>query len=186
MELSVQIYLFLILAVAAGRVVELRRSRSNQRGLAAAGSAKSAEPGYVWMVALHSAMLVCAPLEVLWGQRPWLPALGIPSMLLFGAANLTRWWVIHTLGPRWNVQVMSASLGVVSDGPYKWVRHPNYTAVFGEMLALPLIHTAWVTAVVGTLCHVLVLRRRVVLEESVLMQHPGWRAAFADRPRFLP
>ena len=48
--------------------------------------------------------------------------------------------LIRTLGDRWNVRVMSVSqLGVVAAGPYRWVRHPNYTAVFVEMLALPLI-----------------------------------------------
>jgi methyltransferase len=66
------------------------------------------------------------------------------------------------------------------------VRHPNYTAVFVEMLALPLIHSAYLTAGIGAVLHIFVLRNRVRLEESVLMQDPHWRAAFAHRPRFLP
>jgi methyltransferase len=109
-------------------------------------------------------------------------------IVVFLAANAMRWWVIHTLGSRWNVEVMSSSrLGVVTAaGPYRWIRHPNYTAVFVEMLALPLIHTAWITAIVGTLLHFLVLRHRVTLEESVMRQDPNWQAAFASRPRFVP
>jgi len=188
MDRSVQLYLALLLLVAAGRLLELRYSERNQALLAQQGGAKAPEPGYRWMVALHTAILIGAALEVVFLRRllvPWLAATGIG---LFLAANATRWWVIRTLGPRWNVQVMSASrLGVVTAaGPYKWVRHPNYTAVFVEMLALPLIHSAYLVAGVGAALHILVLRNRVRLEESVLMQDPSWKAAFAERPRFLP
>jgi len=186
MELTAQLYLLLLALVALGRLIELRHSRRNQAQLFSAGAQKSPEPGYVWMVALHTGMLIGAALEVVLLDRPWIPLLGIPALLLFGGANLARWWVIRTLGPRWNVQVVSASLGIVAAGPYKWVRHPNYTAVFLEMLALPLIHSAWITGMLGTVAHMLVLRNRVTLEESVMMRNPAWRTAFEHRPRFLP
>jgi methyltransferase len=186
MELSVQLYVALLALVAAGRLIELRHSRRNQQQLLAAGGQKSAEPGYVWMVALHTCMLAGCALEVVLLHRSWIPAVGILSLILFLAANATRWWVIRTLGPRWNVQVVSASLGVVAEGPYKWVRHPNYSAVFVEMLALPLIHSAWIVATAGALAHVWVLRNRVKLEESVMQRNPAWRAAFENRPRFVP
>ncbi|MEO5922532.1 MAG: isoprenylcysteine carboxylmethyltransferase family protein [Bryobacteraceae bacterium] len=186
MELSVQLYLALLALVAVGRVLELRRSRKNQMRLLAAGGAKSPEPGYLWMVALHVSILVGAALETVWLHRPWIPSLGIVAVTLFLSANAARWWVIRTLGPRWNVQVVSPSLGVIANGPYRYVRHPNYTAVFVEMLALPLIHSAWIVAAIGTFAHIFVLRHRVALEESVLQRNPAWQAAFAQRPRFLP
>ena len=187
-QMDVTLYVSLLGLVAIGRLLELTHSRRNQRRLAAAGSAKSPEPGYKWMVALHCAILAGCAIEVTWLQRPWIPWLGLPALLIFLTANAARWWVIRTLGTRWNVEVMSASrLGVVTnEGPYRWVRHPNYTAVFAEMLALPLIHTAWITAIAGAICHILVLQRRVQLEESVMMQDPLWRRTFATRPRFLP
>lgn len=187
MELSVRLYLGLLAAVAIGRLLELRHSRGNQQRLRQHGSSQSPEPGYKWMVALHSGVLASSAIEVVFAQRPWIPALGIPALTLFIAANAARWWVIRTLGPRWNVQVMSASqLGIVTEGPYRWVRHPNYSAVFIEMLALPLIHTAWITAIVGTALHGMVLRNRVALEEAVMAQDPEWSRAFAAKPRFLP
>ena len=188
MELNVSLYLGLLLLVAAGRLLELRRSRRNQAVLVKSGGAKSPEPAYRWMVALHAGILIGAVLEVVLLSRPLIPWLAVASLALFFAANATRWWVIRTLGSRWNVQVMSASrLGVVTAaGPYKWVRHPNYTAVFVEMLAIPLIHSAYLVAIIGAALHILVLRNRIRLEESVLMQDPTWRSAFADRPRFLP
>ena len=98
-----------------------------------------------------------------------------------------RWWVIRTLGEHWNVQVVdSTRLGVVSSGPFRFVRHPNYAAVFAEMIALPLIHTAWITAVAGALAHAVVLRQRLSTEERVLAANPDYRAAMAGKPRFLP
>jgi methyltransferase len=119
--------------------------------------------------------------------RPWIAWLGWPMLTLFLAANAARWWVIRTLGARWNVEVMSSlSLGIAAKGPYRWIRHPNYSAVFVEMLALPLIHTAWITAIVGAVVHVFVLRHRVKLEESFLRRDPSWKATFQNLPRFVP
>ncbi|MEP6961044.1 MAG: isoprenylcysteine carboxylmethyltransferase family protein [Acidobacteriota bacterium] len=188
MELSVRLYLGLLALVALGRLIELRHSRRNQQVLFEAGAIRSPEPAYAWMVALHTAILLGSAIEVILFQRPFIPWLGVLSLAAFLAANAARWWVIQTLGTRWNVQVLSASsLGVItSAGPYRWVRHPNYTAVFVEMLALPLIHSAFFVAVSGALFHILILHRRVTLEESVLRLDPAWRRAFQDRPRFVP
>ena len=71
-------------------------------------------------------------------------------------------------------------------GPYRWVRHPNYTAVFVELLALPLIHMAWITAALGTVAHVFVLRARVASEDRVLLANPDYVARMGHKPRFLP
>jgi len=82
--------------------------------------------------------------------------------------------------------VPSMPLGVVTSGPYRFVRHPNYVAVFLELAALPLVHGAWLTALGGTLLHVAILRRRIGLEESVLMADEAYRRAFDHKPRFIP
>jgi methyltransferase len=106
---------------------------------------------------------------------------------LFAGAETLRWWVIRTLGRHWNVQVMnSVRLGIVCSGPFRIVRHPNYLAVFVEMTALPLIHSAWITATVGAAAHLWVLSGRVKLEESVLFADPMYRTAMASTPRFIP
>ncbi len=71
-------------------------------------------------------------------------------------------------------------------GPFRYVRHPNYAAVFAEMLALPLIHTAWITAAAGAIAHIGVLAQRLSTEERVLFANPDYRAAMTGKPRFLP
>jgi methyltransferase len=187
MPLSVRLYLALVVAVGIGRLVEMRISRARQRALAARGATRAPDPGFPLMVLLHGGILVGCALEVGLGERPFRAAVGIPALALFALANALRWWVIATLGPHWNVQVVrSQALGVVTGGPYRFVRHPNYLAVFVELLALPLVHGAYVTAAVGAILHVLVLRRRIALEESVLLADEGYRREMGGKPRFLP
>jgi methyltransferase len=187
MELSVILYLVLLLGVAALRLVELRISRLHQQQMAARGARRIADPKFRWMVLVHSGVLVGAACEVVFLKRPLIPWLAAVMFLLFLAANAVRWWVIRTMGQHWNVQVVdSTQLGVVTSGPFRYVRHPNYAAVFMEMLALPLVHTAWITALAGTLAHVLVLAQRLSAEERVLWANSDYRAAMTGKPRFLP
>jgi methyltransferase len=184
---SVRAYLLLLVAVGVGRLLEMRLSRRHQRALAARGARRAAERGFGLMVALHTGVLVACALEVVLLRRAFVPAVGVPALILFGLANALRWWVIAALGPHWNVQVVgSTALGVVTRGPYRWVRHPNYVAVFVELVALPLIHGAWVTALAAAVLHVPVLRRRVALEESVLLADAAYRQAMGGKPRFIP
>jgi len=187
MDLSTIAFLGLLVAVALLRIVELQISRRHQQEMIARGAAKVDEPRFRWMVALHTAVLLSAALEVVLLRRPFIPILAAVMFAIFLAANVVRWWVIRTLGNHWNVQVMDSSrLGVISSGPFRYVRHPNYAAVFAEMLALPLIHTAWITAIVGALAHVAVLSQRLSTEERVLLANPEYRATMAGKPRFLP
>lgn len=187
MGLSVIAFLILLVLVAALRLVELRISRRHQQQLVARGAAKVDEPRFRWMVLLHTAVLIGAALEVVFFKRPFIPGLAAVMFVIFLAANAVRWWVIRTLGDHWNVQVMdSTRLGVITTGPFRFVRHPNYAAVFAEMLALPLIHTAWITAIAGTVAHATVLAQRLSTEERVLFANPDYRAAMAGKPRFLP
>jgi methyltransferase len=187
MDVTPAIYVGLLAAVGLGRLCEMRLSRRHQRWLRALGVTPEREPGFVFVVALHTGVLVAAAAEVILLRRPLLAPLAVPALILFVLSNVLRWWVIATMGQHWNVQVMgSMSLGVVSRGPFRWIRHPNYVAVFVELLALPLIHTAWLTAAAGTCLHVLVLRRRIALEESVLLSDPEYRAVMGPKPRVFP
>ena len=187
MDITVIAFLILLVVVAALRIVELQISRRHQNSMMAHGATKVHEPRFRWMVALHTAVLIGAALEVIFLHRPFIPWLAAAMFVLFLAANAVRWWVIRTLGEHWNVQVMdSTRLGVIVSGPFRFVRHPNYAAVFTEMLALPLIHTAWITALAGSLAHIVVLSQRLATEERVLVADPSYRSAMSGKPRFLP
>jgi methyltransferase len=184
---SLALFWLLLVAVGAMRLIELRISRAHQRDLAARGATRIREPRFGLMVGLHTAILIGAGLEATIARRPLLPALAAICLLLVVAAIALRLWVIRSLGQHWNVQIVdSVGLGVVTAGPFRFVRHPNYVAVFVELLALPLVHTAWITALAGALAHLLVLRARIAAEEDVLMAHPAYRAAMGGKPRFVP
>jgi methyltransferase len=187
MELTRAAFLALLGVVAILRLAELGISRRHQRLLLSAGAKRVSDPSFRWMVLLHAGVLVGAGAEVWFLRRPFVPVLAAVMGALFLAANVLRWWVIHTLGGHWNVEVIdSGKRGVVDRGPYRHIRHPNYDAVFVEMLALPLIHTAWLTAVIGTPAHWLVLRSRVRAEDQVLMANAEYREKMGRKPRFIP
>ncbi len=187
MDLSVIAFIALLLVVAALRIYELRVSRNHQRAMLPRGAAMVAEPLYPWLVAVHTLVLIGAAVEVVALKRPFIPALAATMFVIFVAANFVRLWVIRTLGNHWNVQVMdSTSLGVITTGPFRFVRHPNYTAVSVEMITLPLIHTAWITAIIGVIGYLAVISRRIPLEERALLANPEYRAAMSGKPRFLP
>ena len=184
---TVQAYLAVVAAVALLRLAELVISFRHRRALIASGATPIKEPHFKWMAALHTAILAGAALEVVTLHRPFVPALAAPALLLLVAATWTRWWVIQTLGRHWNVGVVdSTGQGVVDEGPYRWVRHPNYVAVFVELLALPLVHSAWITAVLGSIAHLFVLRTRIAAEDRVLLANPDYAARMGTKPRFFP
>jgi methyltransferase len=187
MELSVTAFLSLLACVAIERIIELRISRRHQQELAGRGARKRRDPNYRWMVLLHGGVLAGAAAEVLAAHRLFIPWLATIAGSLFVLATVLRWWVIRVLGVHWNVEVMdSAALGAVTSGPFRWVRHPNYLGVFIELIALPLIHTAWITALVAGVANVFVLRHRLRIEEPALEAAPGYRATMSGKPRFLP
>lgn len=187
MDISAAAFLVLLLAVAMLRIFELRVSHRHQQQMIARGATKVKEPRFRWIVLLHTTVLVGAALEVVLLHRPFIPAFAAVMLSLFLAGNAVRLWVVRTMGQHWNVQVMnSTNLGVVTSGPFRFVRHPNYAAVFVEMFSLPLIHTAWITALLGCVGFAVTISQRLAVEEGVLLTDPQYRAAMAGKPRFLP
>jgi methyltransferase len=123
------------------------------------------------MVALHTALLAGCLAEVWLLDRPFLPALGWTMLALVLASQALRWWCVATLGRRWNTLVIVVpGMPLVDRGPYRWLRHPNYLAVVVEGFALPLVHTAWVTALAFTLLNFAVLAVRIRVEDAALAE----------------
>lgn len=188
MPASQDLFLALVGAVAVERLVELALSRRHARRAAARGGVEGeSRRFYAAMVGTHTAFLVAAPLEVVVAARPFVPALGWPMLALVVAAMALRYWAIAALGERWNTRVVVVPGDpVVVSGPYRFVRHPNYLAVAVEMLALPLVHTAWVTALVFSSANAALLARRIAHEEAALARHCDYDARLGARRRFLP
>jgi methyltransferase len=82
-----------------------------------------------------------------------------------------RWWCISTLGRQWNTRVVVIpGAARVTGGPYRFFSHPNYVAVVAEGIALPLVHTAWITALVFTVLNAALLKVRLDTENAALAE----------------
>ncbi|KMO82155.1 hypothetical protein BST22_17100 [Mycolicibacterium chubuense] len=164
-------YTLLIAAVAAERIAELIVSQRNLRWSRERGGVEFGAGHYPVMVVLHTGLLVACLVEA--AHREFLPALGWPMLAVVLAAQALRWWCIATLGRQWNTRVVVVpGGGRVTGGPYRYLRHPNYVAVVVEGIALPLVHTAWITALVFTALNAALLRTRITVENRALERLP--------------
>ena len=171
---SVVLYTLLIGVTSLERLVELVLSKRNAAWSFARGGVEHGKGHYPAMVLLHTAFLIACPLEVWLLDRPFLPWLGWPLIGLAVAAQGLRWWCITTLGPRWNSRVIIVrDLPRVTGGPYRFISHPNYVAVVAEGLILPLIHTAWITALIFTVLNAWLLSVRIRCENAALAELRG-------------
>ena len=160
-------YVLLVAAVALERVAELAVSKRNIAWALAQGGVERGFGHYTFMVVLHSALLIACVVEAAF--REFVPALGWPMLGLVVLAQALRWWCIASLGPRWNTRVVVVpGRPLVRRGPYRWLRHPNYLAVVVEGAALPLVHSAWITAIAFTVLNAALLAVRIRSENGAL------------------
>ncbi len=159
----------LIAAVVVERLAELVIARRNAGWALRRGGRELGQGHYPVMVVLHTALLLGCLLEVWLGDPPFVPALGWPMLALALGSQALRWWCIAVLGRRWNTRVIVIpGRPLVARGPYRWLRHPNYVAVVLEGFALPLVHSAWLTALLFTAANAALLRIRIRTENRAL------------------
>ena len=178
---SLTAFTVLVLLVGLERVAELVVSKRNAAWSMAHGGRETGRGHYPVMVVLHTGFLVAMLVEA-WVVRPDVPAALAWSMLaLVVAAQALRWWCIATLGRRWNTRVIVVpGLPPVTGGPYRFLPHPNYVAVVVEGVALPMVHLAWITAVVFTVANAVLLSVRIRVEDAALATLPAPGAGRVD------
>lgn len=162
-------YVLLIALVGLERLVELVVAQRNLAWSRARGGVEFGASHYPVMVILHTGLLVGCLVEVMALHRPFIPALGWPMLAIVIAAQGLRWWCITTLGRQWNTRVVVIpGAERIDGGPYRLFAHPNYVAVVAEGVALPLVHSAWITALTFTVLNAVLLTRRIGVENSAL------------------
>ncbi|ORW08967.1 isoprenylcysteine carboxyl methyltransferase family protein [Mycobacterium kyorinense] len=162
-------YYLLIAAIGIERLVELIVSKRNAQWAFAHGGKEFGRSHYPVMVAVHAALLIGCVVEVWTLHRPFFGWLGWPMLVVVALSQTLRWWCVTTLGRRWNTLVIVLPREpLVRRGPYRWLHHPNYVAVVSEGVALPLVHTAWLTALGFTVANALLLRVRIRVENEAL------------------
>jgi methyltransferase len=177
----------IIALVSLQRLMELRTSRRNAARLRALGAVEHAAGQVPWMQALHGAWLVAIPLEVLALDRAFEIWVAGPALAVFMMGQALRFAAMHALGARWSVRVLTLpGEPPVLHGIFRRLRHPNYLGVILELAALPLLHGAWITALVFSAANAIFLHFRIRAEEAALESAGGYREAMGDRPLFLP
>ncbi|HET9913524.1 MAG TPA: isoprenylcysteine carboxylmethyltransferase family protein [Anaerolineales bacterium] len=174
------------------RLFELRLSRRNEQQMRQHGGREHAPETYRWIVTLHAAWFAAMLLEVFAGRRIFHPRLAALALSLFAAGQVLRLTAIRTLGWRWSTRVMTVpgpEGAPVQRGIYRYIRHPNYLGVELEILAVPLVHSAYLTSAVFGIANALLLRTRIRQEEQALDaygRNNEYGELFEDKPRFMP
>lgn len=158
-----------VVLIGLERLAELVVSKRHAAWAFSRGGREYGTGHYPVMVALHTALLAGALLEVWLLDRPFMPALGWSMVVLVLLTQALRWWCIRTLGNFWNTRVIVVpGTSPVTRGPYRLMPHPNYVAVVLEGIAMPLVHTAWLTAVVFSVLNAVLLTVRIRVEDGAL------------------
>jgi methyltransferase len=158
----------LLLFVTIQRLAELWWARQNEARLFAAGGIEYGAAHFPLLVALQSA----------WLAGMWLFAYDravVPVFLgLFVALQAARCWVLATLGRRWTVHVIVVpGQELVRRGPYRYMRHPNYTIIVGEIAVVPLALGLPIYALVFSILNAAVLAIRIAVEDAALATARG-------------
>lgn len=163
------LYTGLIALVGLERIFELGVARRNERWLRSRGAVEVGAEHYPVMVAMHGLFLVSCVSEVWLLHRQFHPILATSMLGLLIVSMLGRYWVMATLGRRWTTRVLCLpGEPTITMGPFRWLRHPNYAVVVSEIFCLPMVHTAWLTALVFSVANGLLLKQRIRAEEKGL------------------
>jgi methyltransferase len=168
------LFLGFVAALGIQRLFELRLSRRNEQRMRQRGGREHAPGTYRWIVFLHAAWFAAMLLEVFAIRRRFRPQVTALALGLFAAGQALRLTAIRTLGPRWSTRIITVSGpegAPVRHGIYRYVRHPNYLGVELEILAAPLVHSAYMTSAVFGAANILLLRDRIRREEQALDAH---------------
>lgn len=181
------IYPIFVLFILAESFVEAAISRRNSAALISKGAIDVAPYLLPLMVLLYVFQFAGSLFEYFTSSREitftWLAVFG--TLVL--AAKALKFWAISALGSFWTMKVLVIpGSQSVSSGPYRWIRHPNYIAVVTEILALPLMGKAYVTAASVTVVFACLLFLRIRAEERALMHYTDYSKTMATKRRFIP
>lgn len=179
-QMFVALFGFLILQ----RLGELVLAERNRRWAMAHGGQEYGSRTYPAILIVHTLFYVALLLEWRFRSAGW-NTLWPMWLTLLMAAQILRFWSIRSLGHCWNTRIIVVpGRQLVLKGPYRLVRHPNYTVVITELFVIPMLCGTYITAAIFTLANALILGLRIPEEEQALTQASG--TALPQLPRFIP
>lgn len=173
------LFTIIIGIVIMQRLIELFFAKRNEQWMRSQGAFEVGAAHYPIMVAMHVAFFVTFILEVNLLNRP-LSSLWIPLLAFLFLTQAARIWCLTSLGKFWNTKIIILpGADVVRKGPYKLIRHPNYLIVTTELLVLPLIFSAYFTAIIYSILNLWMLSVRIPTEEKALKKATNYQKKFS-------
>lgn len=161
---------FALSVVAVLMLAEARISRAHERKLRAAGAAEPSGDVYPLMRVAYPACFAVMAIEALWRGLP--AGLLMAGTVIFALAKALKWWAIASLGDRWSFRVLVLpGAALVDTGPYRFLRHPNYLAIAGELVGVALMLGAFWTGALACIAFGALMRKRIGIEEAALGIH---------------
>jgi len=178
---------FLVGATALQRLLELALSRRNLRRLPEAARAADSDANWITLVTAQVLWLAGCALEPMLRGQPAPAFCFWTGLVFFLAGESLRVWCMRTLGSAWNARArVDPGQRVVTRGPYRWIRHPNYLGVLLELFGLPLAGAAWWTLAFSLPLHLVVFLRRIRGEDALLFALPGYADSMGRKGALVP
>ena len=167
---SLQAPLLLLGLVVPWLLFETWWSLRNERALRAAGAIEPTDDVYAWMRVVYPGMFAAMTLEGVLAA-PACTTLVSSGVAVFLAAKLLKWWAIVSLGRFWTFHVLVLpGATLVTGGPYRYMRHPNYVALMGEIAGVALMMRAPWAGAASVLAFGTLLVARIRVEERMLKE----------------
>ena len=181
-------YIFsgIVVAVILQRLVEVRLSDRHKAEILKRGGQEHGDNLLGAVKVLQVSWWIAMIAEVWYLDRPFVPALAAVALTATIVGQVLRYLSMQALQWRWTLPIMTVSgMPVVESGVYRYLRHPNWLGVIWEIAFLPLIHTAYLTAIAFSLANAWLMSKRIQTEERALAENTNYAAAFANKPRFI-
>lgn len=163
-------FLLFISFVILQRLAELLIAKRNAKKMFSLGAVEFDETGYKVIVQMHVLFFLTMFTEYYYLGRG-LNSYWLLLLALFILAQFLRYWSIISLGSSWNTRIIILEGSrLIKKGPYRFMSHPNYTAVVTEIAVIPLIFSCYITAIIFSFLNLLILRRRISIEETKLKE----------------
>lgn len=184
---SKSIFLLVVVIIAAQRISAIRLSKRNKQTLEAMGAKERGNNSLTIIKILQISWFVAMIAEVFGLHRPFVPALFVGALMVTMIGQIMRYLSIQELGDRWTHTIITIpDQPLVETGIYHYLRHPTWVGMTLEFAAVPLIHGAYLTAIVFSIANGLLMSQRIAAEEKALSEDTNYAVVFAHTPRFLP
>lgn len=167
------------------RNIELFIAKRNARFIESIGGYEVGKKHYSAILALHVTFLAALFFEANYKNN--LPTYWFVPFIIFLLTQVLRIWIIYSLGKYWNTRIyIVPNSNPVIRGPYHYLRHPNYVIVMLEMITIPFIFGAYVTAIIFPIINAFILKYRIKVEEKALSELTNYNIGMSKAPRFIP